>query len=148
LSFGNVGTSSSSVKQIVLTNSGTGSLQITGVTVSGAGFTASGITVPATLNASSQATLSVTFAPTVVGAVAGTVTVTSNGTGSPLTIPLAGTGVQAALTVSPVSFSSGNLIDRQTKSQAFTITNSGTASLTISQVSATGTGYTVNGLSA
>jgi len=36
------------VKQIVAHELGTGSLQITGVTVSGAGFAASGITAPAT----------------------------------------------------------------------------------------------------
>jgi hypothetical protein len=147
LSFGNVGTGTSSVKQITLTNTGTGSLQITGITVSGTGLTTSGVAVPATLSPSSQAVLSVTFAPTAVGAVTGTVTVTSNGTGSPLAIPVSGTGVQAGLTISPSSFNFGSVIDGQTKSQAFTITNSGTAALTISQVSINAPGYSVNGLS-
>jgi len=147
LSFGNVGTGTSSAKQITLTNTGTGSVQITGITVTGSGFTTSGVTVPATLNPSSQAVLSVTFAPTAVGAVTGTVTVTSNGTGSPLSIPVSGSGVQAGLTVSPASFNFGSVIDGQTKSQTFTITNSGTAALTISQVSINAPGYSVNGLS-
>lgn len=147
LSFGNVGTGTSSVKQITLTNTGTGSLQITGITVSGGGFTTSGVTVPITLSPSSQAVLSVTFAPTAIGAATGTVTVTSNGTGSPLSIPVSGTGVQAGLTISPASFNFGSIVDGQTKSQTFTITNSGTAALTISQVSINAPGYSVNGLS-
>ena len=147
LNYGNVGTGTSSVKQITLTNAGTGSVQITGISITGSGFTASGVTVPTTLNPSATATLSVTFAPTATGAVTGNLTITSNGSGSPLTIPVSGTGVQAGLSVSPASFNFGSVIDGQTKSQTFTITNTGTASLTISQVSVSAAGYSVNGLS-
>jgi len=147
LSYGNVGTGTSSVKQITLTNAGTAAVQITGVSITGTGLTASGLTVPTTLNPSATATLSVTFAPTAAGAVSGNLTITSNGSGSPLTIPVSGTGVQAGLSVSPSSFNFGSVIDGQTKSQTFTITNTGTVTLTISQISITAAGYSVNGLS-
>ena len=147
LSYGNVGTGTSSVKQITLTNAGTAAVQITAISITGTGLTASGVTVPTTLNPSATATLSVTFAPTGAGAVSGNLTITSNGSGSPLRIPVSGTGVQAGLSVSPSSFNFGSVIDGQTKSQIFTITNTGTATLTISQVSITAAGYSVNGLS-
>jgi hypothetical protein len=147
LAFGNVGTGANSVKQVVLTNSGTAAVQISAVAATGTGFTVSGVTTPLTLNASSQATLSVTFAPTTAGNASGSITVTSNAPGSPLTIPISGTGVQPGLAVSPTSFSFGNVVDGQTSSHSFTVTNSGSASLTISQLSISAAGYTVNGLS-
>ena len=147
LSFGNVSTGSNSVKQVVVTNAGTSPVQITAVGVTGTGFAVSGATTPMTLNASSQVTLSVTFAPTTAGNASGTVSVTSNASGSPLAIPVSGTGVQPGLTISPASFNFGSVVSGQTKSQTFTVTNSGTASLTISQLSISAAGYSVGGLS-
>jgi hypothetical protein len=147
LSFGNISTGSNSVKQVVVTNTGSGPVQITGVGVTGTGFTVSGVATPTTVNASGQVTLSVTFAPTTTGNVSGTLSVTSNASGSPLSIPVSGAGVQPGITISPASFNFGSVVDGQTKSQAFTITNSGTASLTISQLSISAAGYSVSGLS-
>jgi fibronectin type 3 domain-containing protein len=65
---------------------------ISAVTVSGAGFDTSGAS-GTTLAPTQTATLNVTFAPSVAGAVSGSVAVASNATNSPA-ITLSGTGVQ------------------------------------------------------
>jgi len=147
LAFGNVNTGTSSTKSETITNTGNTSVQISQITVSGTGYTLSGATVPATLSPSQSLTLNVVFAPTAAGVASGTVSVTSNASGSPATIALSGTGAQPGLAVNPATFNFGSVIDGQSKSQSFTITNSGTASLTISQLSISAPGYTVNGLS-
>jgi hypothetical protein len=146
LSFGSVNTGSTAVKQIVLTNIGNAVVKISQISASGTGFSVSGVTVPATVSASQSVTLNVGFAPTTAASASGTVTVTSDAKGSPLTIVLSGTGVQAGLNVSPATFNFGSVVDGQTKSQTFSVTNTGSAPLTISQISVSGAGYTVNGL--
>ncbi|MBS1841096.1 MAG: choice-of-anchor D domain-containing protein [Acidobacteria bacterium] len=148
LSYGNVNTGTNSAKQVVLTNSGTAAVTISSVAATGAGVSVNGIATPTTLNPSATATLTVTFAPTAAGSVTGSVKVTSDAPGSPLTIPVSGTGVQPAISISPASFNFGNIVAGQNSSKSFTVTNTGSATLTISQLSISATGYSVNGLSA
>src|SRR5208283_4960160 len=116
------------------------------ITVSGTGFSLTGVSTPATVAASQTLSFTAKFAPTVVGNATGTVTVTSNASGSPLTISLSGTGIQAGLSVTPSTYDFGSVVDGQTKTQALTLTNTGTATLTISSVTASGAGYSVSGL--
>ncbi len=95
LSFGNVTVGSSSGPQTVtLANTGNSSVSISQVNVSGAGFSASGLTPPLTLAAGQSATFSVIFDPTTSGSLTGSVSVVSNATNSPAAITLSGTGVQ------------------------------------------------------
>lgn len=146
LSFGSVAIGGNSTQQVALTNSGNAAVQVSKISPTGAGFTVSGLTAPATLNPSQTVTLSVSFAPAAAGSVTGSVVVTSNANGSPLTIALSGTGAQAGLSVTPASFSFGSVVEGQIKSQNFTLTNTGTAALTISQIAANGSDFSVSGL--
>ncbi len=146
LSFGTVATGSTANHQILVTNTGNAAVAISSVSASGTGFSVSGVTPPATVNPSQAVTLTVKFAPSAAGSATGSVSIVSNATNSPLTIPLSGTGSQAGLTISPASFNFGSVVDGQTKSQSFTVTNTGTASLTLAQLSVTGTAYSVSGL--
>jgi len=130
-----------------LTNSGNAAVNISSVVATGTGVSVSGITTPATLNPSATATLSVTFAPTATGSVAGSIKVTSDAPGSPLTITVSGVGIQPAISISPASFTFGSVVAGQNSSKSFTVTNTGSASLTISQLSISAMGYSVNGLS-
>jgi Abnormal spindle-like microcephaly-assoc'd, ASPM-SPD-2-Hydin/Protein of unknown function (DUF1573) len=144
--FGDVNTRSSASKQIVLTNTGNTAVKISQISASGSGFNVTGVAVPSTVKASQSLTLTVAFAPTTVASASGTVMVTSDAKGSPFAIPLTGTGVQPGLNVSPASFDFGSFVDGQTKSQGFRVTNTGSASLTIAQISVSGAGFTVSGL--
>jgi fibronectin type 3 domain-containing protein len=55
-----------------------------------------GASTPVVLSPMQTLTIAPSFSPTSAGSVNGTVTVTSNATGSPATITLTGTGVQAS----------------------------------------------------
>jgi len=146
VSFGTVSTGANATQQVILNNTGTAAVQISSIAASGAGFSENGITAPFTLNAGTTATLNVIFAPTAGGSATGNVTVTSNASNSPLTVTLTGTGSQPGLSITPASFAFGSIVDGQTKSQNFTLTNTGTSSLTISQLSVSGAGYSISGL--
>ncbi len=99
LNFGKVSVSSSNNQNITLTNAGSSSVTISKVTVSGAGFNASGSVAGLILSPNQTATLRATFAPAATGAQTGTIVVSSNATNSPVSIALSGTGVVAAHSV-------------------------------------------------
>ncbi len=146
LSFGNVATGSSTEKQIVVTNAGNAAVKISSATAVGAGLTISGVAPPTTVNPSASVTLTASFAPNATGSDTGSITIVSDAGNSPLTIPTSGSGVQAGLTISPASYNFGSVVDGQTKSQTITLTNTGTAALTIAELSVNGTAYSVSGL--
>ena len=147
LSFGNVQVSNSQSLQETLTNSGGSSVTISQATVTGTGFGVSGLSLPLTLAAGQSTSFNVAFAPQASGAVTGYVAITSNASNS-LGVSLAGTGVTAGtLTASSSSLSFGNVLVSNTQSVQETVTNSGGSSATISQVSVSGSGFAVSGLS-
>jgi centrosomal CEP192-like protein/HYDIN/CFA65/VesB family protein/ASPM-SPD-2-Hydin domain-containing protein len=146
LSFGTVTTATSAEKQILLTNTGNAAVKISSITSVGPAFSTTGVTTPAMLSPSQSATLTASFSPAAAGSSTGTITIVSDAANSPLKIVMSGTGAQAGLSISPASFNFGSVVDGQTKSQSITVTNTGTAALTIGQVSASGSGYSVSGL--
>jgi fibronectin type 3 domain-containing protein len=78
-----------------LTNTGGSSVTVSGVSIAGPGFNASGISVGQIIPTSQGATASVTFAPAATGSVTGSLTITSNASNSPAVISLSGTGATA-----------------------------------------------------
>ncbi|MGB2637133.1 MAG: choice-of-anchor D domain-containing protein [Candidatus Acidiferrum sp.] len=146
LSFGAVATGTTTQKQITLTNTGTAAVKISSISSVGAGVTTSGLATPATLNPSQNAILTVSFDPTAAGSITGTIKIVSDAGNSPLTIPVTGSGAQAGLAISPASFNFGSVVDGQTKSQTITITNTGTAGLTVASLSENGSAYSISGL--
>ena len=147
LGFGTVTVGSSSTNTVTLTNSGTQSLTISQATVTGAGFSIRGLSLPLTLAARRSTTFTATFAPTAAGSVTGKITVTSNATNSPATVSLSGTGVTLLLSASPASLSFGNATVGSSTNQIVTLTDTGTGSVTVSQATVTGAGFSVSGLS-
>ncbi len=97
VAFGSVSLNTPSTQTVNLTSSGTASLTISSVSVSGTGFAISGVATPLTLTPGQTATLDVQFDPTAAGADTGTVTIGSNAaSGATATIGLNGTGASAA----------------------------------------------------
>jgi hypothetical protein len=83
--------------------------------------------------------IQVTFTPTAVGTLTGTVTITDSSPGSPHTAQLTGLGAQATATPSPTSLSfPGQLVGIPSASQTITITNSGAVNLQVSRVQTAG----------
>ena len=146
VSYGNVSVGSSAPQTITLTNAGNATLTVTQLTASGAGFSVSGATLPLNINASSSASFTATFAPTSAGAASGSMSIVSNAPGSPASVLLSGTGIQGQLGAAPSTVNFGSVNVGSSGSQTITLTNSGTASLTISQATASGTGFSVSGI--
>ena len=93
LSFGGVNTGSSSPRTVTITNPGSSSVTVSNVSVSGAGFNASGVPAGLMLTPGQNAALAVTFAPASTGNVTGKVTLAADSFSAPLEIDLSGTGV-------------------------------------------------------
>jgi hypothetical protein len=131
-----------------LTNSGGTSVNISAATITGAGFGLSGLSSPMTLASGQSVSFSVSFAPQTSGALSGSIAVSSDAANSSLNVPLAGTGVTPGSVVSnPSSLSFGTLQVNSSKTLSATVTNSGGTSVTVSQATATGTGYSLGNFS-
>ena len=146
--FNNVVVGSSSQQTITLTNSGNAAITINQATTTGTGFSSTGLTNGQQIAAGATATFTAKFAPTTAGAASGTVTITSNATNGTLTVPLSGTGTQAGLSANPASINFGAVIVGASASVPVTLTNTGTAALSITAHSISGTGFTLTGWSA
>jgi hypothetical protein len=145
LSFGQVTIGSSQTLPETLTNSGGSAITLTQV-AAGAGYSVTGLNLPVTLNAGQSTSFSVAFAPKSAGNSTVNLAITNNGPTATFTIPLSGTGLTpGTLTASSVSF--GSVQVGSSNTQTATLTNSGGASLTVSQATLSGTGFTMSGLS-
>ena len=108
LNFNSVTVTMNSTLPVIFTNAGTASITISSVTVSGTGFTGSGISTNQVVPAGQSATLNVTFAPTAAGSPSGSVVLVSNATDPSITVTLSGTGVVHSAALSwTASVSSG-----------------------------------------
>jgi hypothetical protein len=94
LNFSNVNLGSNNILPVTFVNGGNSNVTISNVTMSGAGFSATGVQSGQILTPGQNATLNVTFTPSATGSASGSVTITSNATNSPTTVTLSGTGVQ------------------------------------------------------
>ncbi len=151
LAFGNVNAGSTTSKTIALTNSGNASATITQVSETGSGFSVTAIATPYTLAAGASVSLTVTFAPTTVNAYSGSINILSDAANSPLTIALSGNGTQvpqAQLSSNPPGVNFGSLSAGTNAIQTITLTNSGNTAANISQISVSGTGFSVSGIAA
>jgi hypothetical protein len=100
IAFGNVNLNSPATQTLILTSTGGAAVTVSTATVSGSGFTVSGVNFPITLNPNQTATLSVEFDPTAAGTVTGQLTISSNSsTGSSAVISLTGTGAATSYQV-------------------------------------------------
>src|SRR5205823_267201 len=151
LNFGSVTAGTSSTQTITLTNSGNADANISQVAATGTGFGIAGLTAPYTLAIGKSATVQVTFSPTSATTYAGSISVVSNAPDSPLTVALSGTGTpppQPVLSAAPATLNFGSVIAGTSSTQTITLTNTGNADASITQVTATGAGFAVAGLTA
>ncbi len=136
----------SAAQSITLTNSGTATLSITSIAITGtnSGDFAETNTCGSSVNANATCTVSVTFTPTAAGSRTANVSITDNATGSPQTVSLTGTGASGngtpAVTLSPTSLTfASQTVNTTSAAQSVTLTNSGTATLNITSITITGT---------
>jgi hypothetical protein len=149
-SFGNVTVGAANSQTIQISNTGNATLTITQASVTGAGFSTTGLSLPFSINPGQTSTFNAEFQPSAAGAVSGSISLVSNAATSPSAISLTGTGIAATetLSFSTTSVSFGNVNTGSSASQSVTITNTGNSSVQISQIAASGTGYSLTGASA
>ena len=146
LNFGNVQVNSNQTLPETLTNSGGSSVTISQASLTGPGFSVSGLNLPLSLAAGQSASFNVVFTPQTGGSVTGYLGVVSNASNS-LGISLSGSGLTpGSLGASSSTLSFGNVQVNGNQSLPETLTNSGGSSVTISQASLTGPGFSVSGL--
>jgi protocatechuate 3,4-dioxygenase beta subunit len=141
IAFGNqVVGSSSNPTTITISNTGAGSLVISGLALSGSNpadfsFTATGGALPITVGANSSTTVNVTFTPVVVGWRSAALTITDNASGSPQQVNLTGAGIECASPCDPAgqSLAFGNQAVNTTSAPSLVpISNTANSNLVIS----------------
>ncbi len=147
LNLGSVTVGSSQTQALIVSNSGGSSLTISGATVSGTGFSVSGLAFPYTLPAGGSASLSVTFAPSTTGTNNATLFLSSNASDPSVGVALTGSGTTSSgnLGVTPGSLSFGSVTIGTTQTQSGSVTASG-GSVTLSSASSTNSAFTLGGL--
>jgi hypothetical protein len=149
LNFGSVQTSAAKTLAGTLTNSGGSSVTISQASVSGSGFAISGLNLPVTLSAGQNVSFNVTYTSQSSGSATGAVSFTSDATNGVLAMPLSAStpsvGV-GSIASAPASLNFGNVPAATPKTLSETLTNSGDASLTISQANVSGAGFSMTGL--
>ena len=142
--FGSIGQGVPSTAQtFTLTNSTSNTVNISGVSFTGANPSDFSQTndCPESFASGSSCTITVTFTPDTQGSRAATLTVSDDAPGSPQTASLTGTGVISAFAgFSTTSLSFDNqAVGTTSAAQTTTLTNKGTGTLTISSIAVTGT---------
>ena len=140
LSFSTAPVGTTSVAQsITLANTGNMALNVSGIQVSG--DFAQTNNCPASLAAALACVINVTFSPTATGTRSGALTINDSVTGSPQSVELTGTGVAltAVVVLSPTTLVFPAIpVGTSSPVQTISLTNSGNASLSITNIQSTG----------
>ena len=126
----------SKTKTATLTNTGLGILNIKSIAATGS--FAQTNTCGTTVASGASCTFTVTFKPTTIGTLMGSVSITDNSPASPQKIALTGIGTYVQL--SPTSLNFGNQpVGTKSLSKGITLSNKGGAAVSITGISITGT---------
>jgi hypothetical protein len=142
-------TTTSMAQTVTVSNTGTAPMTLSALTLAGSNpgdFTLGGTcSAGAAIAVSGNCTLSVSFAPKATGARAASVTIASNASNGSATLSVTGNGITApapAVTLAPLAVDFGSVtVGSPAATRAVTLTNSGTAALSLTGISATGTGF-------
>ncbi len=146
LAFGNVTVKTSAAQSLTLRSTGTASVTVNSVTITGAGFALVGSPLPATLSPGQSITLQVQFSPTATGAATGQITINSTSSAGAATVVLSGSGIAVPvpqLTVSSTNLSFGSITIDSSTTQTLVLRSSGTATVTVNSAVITGGMFSV-----
>lgn len=147
VNFGKVQVGNNQTEPVIMTNSGGSSVTVTQATVTGAGFSVSGLNLPLTLPAGQNQPFSLVFTPRSSGSASGNLAIVNTGLTGMVNVALSGNGsTPGALTASPASLDFGSVQVGGNQPLAETLINTGGSAITVTQVTVTGTGFSVSGL--
>jgi hypothetical protein len=149
VAFGNIQVGSNQTNTVTLTNTGGSSLTVTQATLSGAGFAMSNLATPFSLKPGASASVTITFAPTGSGSFSGSVSfaTTCYGQNNTAVLSFSGVGISPGdLTSNPSSLAFGTVQVGATSTKTETLTNTGGSTVNITQVTPSGSGFSVSGI--
>jgi hypothetical protein len=146
LNFGTVPVGSSSTESVTVSNSGEAKFTLSKVSASGSGFAISGLSAPEILLPGQSIKLTVVFKPTSAAEESANLLVAINAQSPQTAGSLKGTGSTSLLSVTPSVVGFGNVSVGSPVTQSLRLTNGGSASVAVKSVSATGTGFSISGL--
>jgi sugar lactone lactonase YvrE len=147
LSFSTTVGATSDPQIATLTNTGSLSVNITGVTLGGTNpgdFAIASNGCGNTLSAGASCMVSITFTPASVASFAATLSIVDNATGSPQTLALNGSGAATsapAASLAPTTLSFTAASGTTSTAQMATLTNTGSAALNISSIVVSGASF-------
>src|SRR3984957_4983129 len=147
VNFGNVSEGSPSTQTLKLTDEGDESLVITSISASGKDFSVSGVTTPQTLTPKQSVTLTAKFDPRSAGAETGNISVVASGGAVGITLSGIGIAPNAQLVPSTTAVTFGNVTVGKTVTQQVTLKSTGNSDADISNITVSGSGYSLSGIS-
>jgi hypothetical protein len=151
LSFGSVAAGSTKTMTVNAMNTGAASVTVNSAVISTNDFSLTAPSLPVTIAAGQSVPMNVMFKPNAAGNFSATVTITSDASDTVVNLALTGTGTDSSgnegeLTPDPTSEAFPSVTVGSHKAETVTLTNTGGASLTISQASISGTGFQLSGI--
>jgi len=126
LAYGNVVWGLTSSKTVTVKNSGSVNAVIGALTFTGASDYTQTNNCPATLTAGTTCTVTVTFAPTAIGALNGALSIADNTSAGSSIISMTGTGI-TSITLNPATLAFGSVELGTNSTKTTTLTNAGNA---------------------
>jgi hypothetical protein len=146
MDFGTVQVGQSKTQMETLTNNATTGLTVYSSTVSGAGYSVSGLTLPLTIAAGQSYTFSLIFTPQTGGAATGSLLLSSRNGHSKLSIALTGNATaNGTLSVTPATLNFGSVTVGTSKSLTASLAASG-ASVTVSSGTVSTSEFVLSGI--
>jgi hypothetical protein len=146
--FGSILVGQSDTLPVTVTNSGSTSVTISGISSVPTAFQVTSLSLPLTLAAGASVSFNVTFTPSSKGYDGEAISFTTTSSNKTFYVKVAGVGVTSeSLTTNPASLSFGNVSVGASSTLPVVLTNSGTTTIVITQDQLTGTGFAVSGLS-
>jgi hypothetical protein len=145
MDFGEIRVDTAQTLPLSMTNIGSAPLDVTGLTVSNGvnNIFQLGLDrqTPFTVNPGDTETINVVFRPTAAGVFTGTVGIQSNVPAA--MVPLRGTGIAPAITLTPATLDFGVVSVGSSRTLTVTAMNTGRAALNISAITIAGVGFTL-----
>ena len=146
LRFGSVIVGQTETLLVTVTNTGQTSVTVSGITASNSKFAASGVSLPLVLTAGQSVDVSVSFTPTALFWMGGTIKLSSNASNSTLTLQVAGAGVSSeAVSASPSIVSFGQVPIGTTATVPVVIKNDRSWKVTLSALQTMGSEFSMSG---
>lgn len=146
LTFGATAVGQSETLLVTVANGGQSSVTIAAAVGSNAAFTMSKLSLPLVLSAGQSFDVSVTYTPTALGWMGGTITFTSYAPVATLVLELSGDGISSdAITASPSTMSFGQVNVGSTATLPVVLTNDRTWKVTLAQIVISNSAFSMSG---